>query len=299
MIWRLTLEPRIVEVDWKIIWKEDIRRWKKELDRLEKAGDPQKLLTFLEDDARLRESIRAHDENSILYTAIATLPTAFRVCNDSRTAVMPLYPLSFASNTGRLEIRFNFALDTLYIDPSFQEKLFGFLDSLSSLEMARLTNVAINEGVSVGLDSDDYFAKKYWTRLGTYIDKMTGLKSIFTLDEVDHPVCTRMRVVENELENDLVTRHLLSGRRAELELELTSLEDLFSDLMSGMDSKEWLVEIFERYPNELMTRLTLEHTNFDEYEMFVADTVHSVDWVSKRAKPAWLWRRDKHPPGSI
>lgn len=280
-------------------WKEDIRQWRKELDKLEKAGDPQKLLAFLEDDARLRESIRAHDEDSILYTAIATLPTAFRVCHDSRTAVMPQYPFSFGSKTGRPEIRFNFALDTLYIDPSFQEKLFGFLDSLSPLEMARLTNVAINEGVSVGVDSDDYFAKKYWTRLGTYLDKMAGLKSIVTLDEVDHPVCTRMRIVENELENDLVAGHLSSNRIAELGQELTSLEDLFSDLMSGMDSKDWCVEIFERYPIELMERLILEYTNFDEYEMFVANTVHSVDWVSKRTKPAWLWRREKHPPGSL
>ncbi|CZR62904.1 uncharacterized protein PAC_12801 [Phialocephala subalpina] len=147
-IWHLTLQPRVVEIEFQ--WKE-------------------------------RYGINNEDKLYASYYSRIPLPVALKVCRDSRNAVLPFYPLCFASFLSRPKIRFNLFFDTLYIDDTFGKHLFELLGNLNPIKMAGLQNMAISDLAGSNYYEDDDKGHKYWARLGTLIEKIFGLKNILTV----------------------------------------------------------------------------------------------------------------------
>ncbi|KAF7875233.1 hypothetical protein EAF04_002405 [Stromatinia cepivora] len=83
------------------------------------------------------------------------LPAAMKACRDSRTAVLPLYPLLFGGVVIEASIRFNFDLDTLYIDWKIQERLASFLLSITPHEAGKFQSIAIDGDIRYGRVSYD------------------------------------------------------------------------------------------------------------------------------------------------
>ena len=71
-------------------------------------------------------------------------PAALQVCKDSRAAVMSQYPLCFGSAWFKSRIRFNFKIDTIYIDNSFIEHLPQFFSLLDEEARRSLRYLAID-----------------------------------------------------------------------------------------------------------------------------------------------------------
>jgi hypothetical protein len=57
------------------------------------------------------------------FTSNIPHPTALEVCQESRNAVINSYPLCFGSIFHPAKIRFNFAIDILYIDNCIEEEV--------------------------------------------------------------------------------------------------------------------------------------------------------------------------------
>ncbi|KAK6610470.1 hypothetical protein H4I96_02068 [Botrytis cinerea] len=101
-IWRLTLEPRLVEVRPKYEYRD-------------------------------------------VFYSTAPLPIVMTVCKDSERAVQSLYPKCFGSWLGPATIRFNFKIDTLYLDWKIQEHLMSFLLSISLQEAEKIQFLALDQ----------------------------------------------------------------------------------------------------------------------------------------------------------
>lgn len=240
MIWRLTLEPRVVEVQ---------HRWSK---RYQCGGD-------IEDEP--------------YYCSCVTLPVALKVSHDSRDAILPMYPLCFASESSKPVIRFNFSLDTLYIDETFDKHLFDFLERLSPSEIVRLEIIAISDKAGYALDKDDKKGRKYWARLGTYIEKLSGLKNILTVHSL--PSILRAHY----------TAEMKIGQSARAELWYRTSVQYSSTKDPGM-------QLFEDIPPPVAQRL-IQWLDMTIKEIPIAGdgSVHRGrgDWVDKRTKPVFGW----------
>ncbi|PVH85900.1 hypothetical protein DL98DRAFT_22584 [Cadophora sp. DSE1049] len=98
MIWRLTLEPRVVEME--------------------------------------------YEEEQGFFTT-CNLPSALKVCQESRSTVKKLYPECFTSLWHRRGPLFNFSLDTLYLAHHFFDDMVLFLSVLREREINNLRYLAI------------------------------------------------------------------------------------------------------------------------------------------------------------
>lgn len=115
IIWRMTLEPRIVELEYCA------------------SG-------FFE-----------------LYSD----PPALLVCQDSRNAVIDQYPLCFGTTTQPARTRFNFALDTLYIDYyNIEERITLLFAIFKDHEISGLQRFAIDGDCARELWGDDNINQK-------------------------------------------------------------------------------------------------------------------------------------------
>ncbi|APA08306.1 predicted protein [Sclerotinia sclerotiorum 1980 UF-70] len=72
------------------------------------------------------------------------LPGAMTACRESRATVIRFYSLVFGGTFIQARIRFNFALDTLYIDWKIQERLASFVLSISEYEAGRIRSIFID-----------------------------------------------------------------------------------------------------------------------------------------------------------
>lgn len=237
MIWRLTLEPRVVEVEhgWRI-------------------GN-------------------SRNEDEDCYYSRINLPIALNVCHDSRDAIIPLYPLCFAADSSRPMIRFNFSLDTLYIDDTFGEYVFDFLENLKPIEMARLKLIAISDKVGYDLHDTDKKGHAYWARLGGCIERLSGLKTILTV----HHLPSILRGQYNAA--------LKQGQHARAELWYRISVDYSSTKDRGM-------HLFEDIPCQVAQRLCQRlHLKAEEMPVAGNGSVHRGrgDWVDKRTKPVFGW----------
>ncbi|KAE8443890.1 hypothetical protein EG329_001299 [Mollisiaceae sp. DMI_Dod_QoI] len=172
MIWRKTLQPRIVEMRWKSIPAEVSRH-------IATERNPDRVAAL-------------SGTHGICYYSPAPLPVALLVCRDSRNAVDALYPLCFATATSGPATRFNMSIDILYLDYFFDElwhgsynkPVFTFLESLSPMEATRLENIALGQILGYPLGPP----KEYWTKLGRSIERFTGLVNILTVHDLSSPL---------------------------------------------------------------------------------------------------------------
>lgn len=128
MIWRLSLEPRMVEV----LWAETDGQiaLMPQLEDLEHGhAEPFSLIT------------------DVVFFSLAKLPIALKVNQDSRNAVLPLYPLCFKSISYEAYVRFNFSLDTLYVDQGLGRFAVPLLINHKFMEAPRLQKIAISEKI--------------------------------------------------------------------------------------------------------------------------------------------------------
>jgi hypothetical protein len=84
------------------------------------------------------------DDEKGFYSTI-DYPVALEVCRDSRQAVIPSYSLCFGSSFYRAHTRFNFSLDTVYLDSSFLDYSRLFLVGLRDEEVSKIQHFAIDE----------------------------------------------------------------------------------------------------------------------------------------------------------
>jgi len=71
-------------------------------------------------------------------------PIALEVCRESRNAVINNYPLCFGSIFHPANIRFNFAIDTLYIDNSVEDDISHLFSTFREREISSLRYLAID-----------------------------------------------------------------------------------------------------------------------------------------------------------
>lgn len=71
------------------------------------------------------------------------IPTLLEVCRDSRAAVIASYPLCFGSVWYPQKIRFNFSMNTLFMDGSFLPFVDRFFSILTPVEFASIQRMAI------------------------------------------------------------------------------------------------------------------------------------------------------------
>lgn len=267
MIWCLTLQPRVVEMHWKPIQAEQ---------------DPDEANTL--------------DPNDINhYYSRATLPTALQTCRDSRDAVLPFYPLCFASRTHEPKTRFNLSIDTLYLHCRFdwyevpagselspaKKRIFAFLESLTPIETTKLANIAISADSGYGVEAADWYGRKYWASLGELMGLFTGLENIFTV----HDIADLLDMLCDYWED------LDNPRRAK-SLALASSEYGVEDETDKADCVEFLDDVLAELLQSFgFTDFELEYFDFEQD----SNRRGNGDWVDKITKPVWGCRRLKHP----
>ncbi|CZR58665.1 uncharacterized protein PAC_08557 [Phialocephala subalpina] len=274
MIWRLTLEPRVVEV-----------RWTSTRTISNKVHDPLDIeLHFIETDHDPNELMSLDPANEIRYysTSNAKLPINFRVCRDSRHAVDALYPLCFASKSHSAGVRFNLSLDTLFFDEFFDQRvystpynriyspsdkrLFGFFENLSPTEKAKLANIAFADEAGDGVLEDDSWSHKYWEELGTWIGKLTGLKSILTV----HDIASALEAIADDSD------HERPDRADSLDLAARGYRYY---------GKDRYVKFLDDFPDELVERFQI---SAEEFPILGGDSDH-------RGRGDWLIREQSLP----
>ncbi|KAF8855229.1 hypothetical protein BDZ45DRAFT_510100 [Acephala macrosclerotiorum] len=244
MIWRFSLEPRVVEARWKstktandsILDQNDMRV------RFEETNDDPA-------DASLGPA------DEVRYYSPAALPTAFRVCRDSRNAVDSLYPLCFSSKTHGPGIKFNLSLDILYLDGCFDQRvyrtnhqqlfmpsdlrIYGFLESLSPVEVTNLQNIAVSDAAGFSMLRNDTKTYKYWNQLEVLLQRLTGPRNILTVHEIAETL--DLLAMTAEL-NDMSNRAAI----------LDKAYDRYS-----CNAKDRCLELFDDFPADLVKEIGL------------------------------------------
>lgn len=103
----------------------------------------------------------------------AKYPVALAVSKESRAEALPSYPLCFGTIFHPATTRFNFNLDTLYLDNSFEEDIPHLLAALNPLELNGLKYLAIDSYFNA---SDD--AAEFRLPLQTAMKHFKGLREL-------------------------------------------------------------------------------------------------------------------------
>ena len=122
-----------------------------------------------------------YDEKS--YRCSSRTPSVLSVSRDSRAAVIELYPYCFSSRSKVPAIRFNFALDTLFIAGLFDGTALHLLDILTDKELSSIRHVAVDEICGYD-DQDDNAQPIFWSNLKKSMDAFTGLEDLLIVLDV-------------------------------------------------------------------------------------------------------------------
>ncbi|ESZ91164.1 hypothetical protein SBOR_8451 [Sclerotinia borealis F-4128] len=85
------------------------------------------------------------------------LPSAMTACRDSRAFVLRLYPKLFGGPMVEARVRFNFNIDTLYLDWKIQDRLAALLLSITKEEAGKFRYLAIDGHITWGRASYSSF----------------------------------------------------------------------------------------------------------------------------------------------
>lgn len=92
--------------------------------------------------------IRYQTPNSHGWSSATELPAALEVCKESREIISPLYPLCFGGKIGSYtppRVRFNFAIDTVYLPGITRSFVPHFIGIMNHIELRQLRSLAIHE----------------------------------------------------------------------------------------------------------------------------------------------------------
>jgi hypothetical protein len=112
------------------------------------------------------------------FSSLSSVPMALRVCKESRDTVIHSYPLCFGSIFYPPKIRFNFTLDTLYIDNKIEEDIPHFFSTLREREISSLRFLAI-DGYFVGPTSQ--YDVAFISNMRRAVKSLTGLKELLVV----------------------------------------------------------------------------------------------------------------------
>jgi hypothetical protein len=115
------------------------------------------------------------------FFASASSPIALQICRESRNIVLPHYPLCFGTIFHPAKTRFNFALDTLYIDNTFEEDVPHLFSALNSIELERLKYVAIDSYYNSANEEGEF---EFIAHLRRAMRCLKGLKELQILFDV-------------------------------------------------------------------------------------------------------------------
>lgn len=202
--------------------------------------------------------------------------------DDSRNAVLTLYPYFFGFEGYCSTIRFNPVRDTIYFDVrSFFKVNNGiefdvFLHYLAPIEASSLRHIAINS--SVGVDNETHSPKQYWTQLANCLERLNGLQSISTVHDVTGPLDAYIRSSEYEsrLHHTKLSRHT---ERVKL------LSEKYS---SPIYTKPAFIELLEDFPVELyrQARIPEDYLDRSDAEYWVV-SLHRNKWCNKKTRHVW------------
>lgn len=153
--WKFTLVSRFVEVSW----------------------DQYRQGVQVEDGYRYVQKMMWQGDmpKDIGFWSRTALPVALAVNRESRIAVLPFYPLCFASASEPARTRFNLDIDTLSVHGQSHPFTFHIFDHMSPKERSRLKNLVVLEqhDALTGLqDNEDVF----WTTIEEKIERIESLK---------------------------------------------------------------------------------------------------------------------------
>jgi hypothetical protein len=105
-------------------------------------------------------------------------PVALRVNKESRNTVEPLYPLSFGNVVYQPRVRFNFSIDTLFLEHDFQPQVLHFLASLKPYEITQLRYLAVDMLIDIDFGDGEHVEIDTEKVIQKAIPAMTNLKEI-------------------------------------------------------------------------------------------------------------------------
>lgn len=124
------------------------------------------------------------------------------------------------------------------------------------------------------LDDSDWMAYGHWRKLGTWMEKIPGLKDIMTVHDIT-------KVLDYYAEN------ILDPPCAKL------CEQVYEEFC---DNSGKYVEFFDSFPDELVKRCKLSEEDIPEAG---SDSEHRGSsqeaWIEKRIRPVFGWWRKKYP----
>ncbi|KAF4622770.1 hypothetical protein G7Y89_g14256 [Cudoniella acicularis] len=257
MIWEMTLVPRVVDVFTRS--ESPDFGYGKDQDGQDEEGAP-----------RWQWEISFHSSCAV--------PVALRVNRETRNAVINQYPKSFPSETAEPTIRFNFRLDTLFIDRNCGLTFFRLLNSLTSIEKSSLQRLAIAElaFTTVEQQTTDVNEDK-WDILadaaeGEGLDQLTGLEDLMVAGNVQKGM----------------------GWGTDPEIDIEDIDDRDAEFLQT-DGEVLLRDL---YPPELMARPELIISRLPELGFGIPTHVDYFmeqweDLDARGARLVWMWRKDE------
>jgi hypothetical protein len=103
------------------------------------------------------------------------LPVALQICQESRSRVLDQYPFCFGSKLHPANIRFSFAVDTLYIPGAVTWDINHLLGILKNLELSSIKRLAISANV---LPSGAVPNETFRAAVKRAVEKFTGLEEL-------------------------------------------------------------------------------------------------------------------------
>jgi hypothetical protein len=103
------------------------------------------------------------------------LPVALQICQESRSRVLDQYPFCFGSKFHPANIRFSFALDTLYIPGAVTWDVNHLRKILENLELSSIKHLAISANV---LPSGAVPNETFRAAVKRAVEKFTGLEEL-------------------------------------------------------------------------------------------------------------------------
>jgi hypothetical protein len=208
------------------------------------------------------------------HTVIHTvLPAALFVCRESREAVLPLYPLCFASATHPPSTRFNLSLDILLITQMDSNEVADLFGALRPMETSRLSNLAFE-------DIGAYPGKELWIER---VNRLTGLKNILAFRSVRSP----LKYINRHLEK----RHLISRVRIQSSFDriLNHAEAVSREVFNmEADQRYNRIDLHDDFPNGILDGVNLQKLSTDLPKLRLDE---NLDWIPKKAKMVWVWQR--------
>jgi hypothetical protein len=111
----------------------------------------------------------------------ARLPEALTVCRESRNTLLPFYRLCFGTIFHPAKTRFNFDLDTLYIDNAFEEDVPHLFSALRGFELKGLKYVALDSYFNGSDSHEDFQFVAHLKRAMRCLEALKELQIVFDI----------------------------------------------------------------------------------------------------------------------